>query len=142
MLTEVWILNVFITIYAPLKSTPKLTWIYLIVKNKTNTFGHSDNQYVWSLFFQRLQTPLHIAVENGYQDTVEILLAGGANLNIREKVCSHHGSKNAIMILHIWVYNIYHNRSKQSNHAKWDNCVRSGVMPAHALFLIIALLLK
>ena len=35
---------------------------------------------------QRQQTPIHVAVENGFQESVEVLLAGGADLNCREKV--------------------------------------------------------
>lgn len=35
---------------------------------------------------QRQQTPIHVAIENGFQESVEVLLAGGADLNCREKV--------------------------------------------------------
>ena len=35
---------------------------------------------------QRLQTPLHVAVESGFQDVVEVLLASNASLTAKEKV--------------------------------------------------------
>ncbi|CAG2214126.1 unnamed protein product [Mytilus edulis] len=34
----------------------------------------------------RQQTAIHVAVENGFQESVEVLLAGGANLSRREKL--------------------------------------------------------
>ena len=38
---------------------------------------------------QRLQTPLHLAVESGFQDVVEVLLASNASLDAKEKASYH-----------------------------------------------------
>ena len=38
------------------------------------------------VLFQRHQTALHVAVENGFSDVVEILLVAGADIEAKEKV--------------------------------------------------------
>lgn len=40
-------------------------------------------------YFQRHQTPLHVAVENGLADAVEVLLIAGADIESKEKVQYH-----------------------------------------------------
>ena len=54
------------------------------------TFSFLQAEYDRFLFLQRLQTPLHVAVESGHLDVVQILLAGGASMETREKVHSAH----------------------------------------------------
>lgn len=64
---------------------------------------------------QRQQTPIHVSVENGFQESVEVLLAGGADLNCREKVYlsifvyldivgHHHKNTGCFMIIRCHIY--------------------------------------
>ena len=39
--------------------------------------------------FQRQETPLHVAVEKGFDDAVEVLLEAGADLQAKEKVTKY-----------------------------------------------------
>ena len=49
-------------------------------------FVFKFSKVVVQIVLQRQQTPIHVAVENGFQESVEVLLAGGADLTKKEKV--------------------------------------------------------
>lgn len=48
--------------------------------------GYIRNEPTRGMFFQRLQSPIHIAAEMGHTDICKLLLAAGANIEQREKV--------------------------------------------------------
>ena len=45
-----------------------------------------DKHRVTNISFQRLQSPMHIAAEQGYTEICKLLLAAGANIQQREQV--------------------------------------------------------
>lgn len=54
------------------------------------------NYVIYLCIKKRQQTALHIGVEAGYQDIVEILLGANASLDLREKVTIYSGFKYGI----------------------------------------------
>lgn len=51
----------------------------------------------WVVFQQRLQSPIHIAAEQGYSEICKLLLSAGANIEQREQVTTNSRSINILM---------------------------------------------